>query len=289
MPNYRTTKLPCGFNVTEIMTFFRTCFDSTTLKKGRLETYPFWAMIYTHKGGVTFKIDDKEYHVGAGDIIFYPPNVTHTILSLDEKTWDVSFATFACEGEEMRDLRGRVFVPDGDTTDHLRALFKFAGPLFYNLPPKDDTIGMFCCGKPHELLYVKNELEAILSSLYLSTKNKTSGRTSSLFSSVTAYMEEHLGEPISLDQLAYIFGVSVSTLKKAFACESGGGVNQYYINMKLSHGAKMLCETELSVLEISERLGFSSQFYFSELFKKRYSLSPLSYRKQQKNNCREFL
>ena len=102
-------------------------------------------------------------------------------------------------------------------------------------------------------------------------------------------MQEHLGEPISLDNLAHIFGVSVSTLKKAFANESGGGVNQYYINMKLSYGAKLLSETELSVLQIAEKLGFSSQFYFSELFKKRYSLSPLSYRKQQKNNCREFL
>ncbi len=290
MPNYRTTELPEGIRVTKIMSLFTTCFDCATLNKNRRETYPFWAMIYTLKGGVTFLIGDETYRVGAGELIFYPASVPHAIVDTDERSWEVSFVTFECKSPIISTLAGRVFVPDKGVSDRINSIFRFGGKYFYNLPPKSrDTVGMYCRAGELELMRIKSELEAVLTRLCLTLSRKRSERHSEVFNIATQYMQDHLGEQLSLEQLAREVGVSVSTLKKAFRDESGGGVNSYYIDLKLSHAAKLLCESDLSVGEIADKLGFSTQFYLSEQFKSRYGISPLSYRKQQERDCREFL
>ncbi|MBQ8409444.1 MAG: AraC family transcriptional regulator [Clostridia bacterium] len=290
MPNYRTTELPEGIRVSRIMSFFTTCFDCATLVKNRRETYPFWAMIYTVKGDVTFQIGEEQYRVRAGELIFYPASVPHSIDNTEEKSWEVSFATFACDSVQMQSLVGRVFVPDAGIAERIRSLFRFGGKCFYNLPTRgDDTVGMFCRADELELMRIKSELEAVLTRLCLSLNQKRAERRNAAFAIAVEYMKAHLGRQITLSQLAGEVGVSVSTLKKAFQKESGGGVNSYYIDLKLSNAAKLLCESDLSVGEIADRLGFSSQFYFSELFKKRYGQSPSLYRKQQEAAWRELL
>ena len=290
MIDYRTVELPCGIRVNRIMSFFTTCFDCGSLVKNRRETYPFWAMIYTHRGGITFRIGDQLLRVGAGELIFYPPSLPHSIVETHEKSWEVSFATFQCEGDEMLPLAGKVFSPDLGTADRIRSLFRFGGKHFYNLPSRGEgTVGMHCKADILELCRLKHELEAILARLALALENQTGDPVNEVFEGAVEYMRNHLGEQISLDGLARELGVSVSTLKNAFRKESGGGVNKYYIEMKLSHASKLLCESNRTVGEISDSLGFASQFYFSEQFKQHYGLSPTEYRRRQRINCRELM
>ena len=290
MPNYRTTELPEGIKVGKIMSFFTTRFDCGALAKNRRETYPFWAMIYTHSGNITFRIGEETYSVGAGELIFYPAALPHSIIEAKERTWEVSFITFESQSPEMNALAGKVFLPDAEMAERIRGFFRFGERFFYNLPSKDSsTVGMYCKADALEKMKIRLELEDVLTRLYLLSHERRAERKNAVFSLTTEYMQEHLGEPLSLQRLAAVAGVSISTLKKTFQRESGGGVNSYYIELKLSHAAKLLCESEMSVGEIAERLGYTSQFYFSEQFKARYGVPPMSYRKQQERSIRELL
>lgn len=281
MKIYRTTKLIQCFDVTEIMSFFATRFDNTRFHLGRPESYPYWAFIYTMKGDLTFKIGEKLYKIHDGQVLFYPADLPHTIVSYRERKWEVCFATFTCESVQMDSLADRIFTPDVQLSERIRALFAF-GRQYFHLRGQNETVGGMRCDADEAVLFkIKSELEGILTDLYLSPSKKAAERKVSLFGAAVAYMRQHMGEPISLAVLAHELCVSVSTLKKVFRKESGGGVNQYYIDMKLSAAAELLCDSDLSVGEIAERLGFSSQFYFSELFKSRYSLAPMVYRKYQ--------
>lgn len=281
--NYRTTNLPEGVRVRGIMSFFTTCFDRSAIQRERRETYPFWALIYTHRGKLTFHIGEKYYSVGDGDVIFYPPNVPHSISAFEEKSWEVSFATFQADGAVMDSFLDTVIAPDGELAERLTALFKFGGRLFYNLPRKDgDPVGMYCRANEGQLICLKSELEAVLSHMALATSAKRGGgKKDPVFLRTVEYMKAHLGEQLSLADLAAEAGVSISTLKKCFAKESGGGVNRYYIDLRLSRGARLLRESDLTIGEIAEKLGFSTQFYFSEQFKARYQMTPSAYRRQQ--------
>ena len=143
---------------------------------------------------------------------------------------------------------------------------------------------MFCRGDERQLSHLRAELEAVLSEIVMTSSAPEGMKKSDpVFLRAAEYMKTHIGEPITLSLLANEVGVSISTLKKAFSKESGGGVNRYYINMKLSAGAKMLRESDMTVGEIAECLGFATQFYFSEQFKARYGLPPTVYRRQQES------
>ena len=50
-------------------------------------------------------------------------------------------------------------------------------------------------------------------------------------------------------------------------------------NLKLTHTAELLKNSNLNVTEIAKYLGFSDCFYFSRLFKRKFLESPTSYAK----------
>jgi AraC-like DNA-binding protein len=52
----------------------------------------------------------------------------------------------------------------------------------------------------------------------------------------------------------------------------------------------LLAQTDYSMKEIAERLGFSNQYYFSKVFKENNGVSPSQYRKSNiKDNNAELL
>jgi len=280
MAKRRTTQLEQCFDVKEVMSFFTTCFDASVFRLGRFESYPFWAFIYTKKGELTFRIGDKDYGVHAGELLFYSPDVPHTIINFKEKKWEVCFATFTCHSEQMKVLSGKVFKIAPNLAERIVSLFSFGSCFFQNPLPGEEVKGMYCNADRVDLYKLKADFEGILTEVCYSSEKKEKPRTSRTFEVAVDYMSKHIGEMLSLSKIAGAVGVSVSTLKKSFARE-GSGVNEYFIKMKLNRGAYLLSNSDLSVGEISEMLGYSSQFYFSELFKSRYGASPYAYRKQQ--------
>ena len=73
--------------------------------------------------------------------------------------------------------------------------------------------------------------------------------------------------------------VSKSTLTKYFQKELSTSVQKYLYDTLLSEASRILLKENLSVLEVSERLGFSDQFYFARRFKAKYGVPPNRYKK----------
>ena len=62
--------------------------------------------------------------------------------------------------------------------------------------------------------------------------------------------------------------------------ERGLSLQNYHCQMRMERAARLLQQTDLTITQISERLGFDEVFYFSNVFKKQMKLSPMSYRKK---------
>ena len=62
---------------------------------------------------------------------------------------------------------------------------------------------------------------------------------------------------------------------------TGMGTSEYINQRKIEKAEKLLLNTNLSISEISDRLGFTYQRYFSTLFKKTKGMSPSQFRNQQ--------
>lgn len=96
------------------------------------------------------------------------------------------------------------------------------------------------------------------------------------------YIDTHLGEKITLEVLADHVGYTTYYLSRRFNEETGESLVDYVQRVKMERGAYLLAGTELSVDEISGRLGFSSGSYFSSVFRRHMGVSPSDYRRQHK-------
>ncbi|MBQ2285544.1 MAG: helix-turn-helix transcriptional regulator [Clostridia bacterium] len=93
-------------------------------------------------------------------------------------------------------------------------------------------------------------------------------------------MENNICSNISVDLLAKECNVSSAQLKRVFNKYAGIGVHEYFLQIKVLY-AKKLLSNGMTVSEIAEKLSFSSQNYFSVVFKRKVGVSPLQYKKSK--------
>ncbi|MBQ7980215.1 MAG: helix-turn-helix transcriptional regulator [Oscillospiraceae bacterium] len=94
------------------------------------------------------------------------------------------------------------------------------------------------------------------------------------------YIYEHLGEGLTVNSLAERLGLNPSYLSKLFAKEMGENLKGFVTNARIDTAQNLLRYTELSYLDISEALGFSSQSAFISVFKKCTGFTPKKYRQE---------
>ncbi|WP_029322958.1 AraC family transcriptional regulator [Butyrivibrio sp. AE3004] len=91
---------------------------------------------------------------------------------------------------------------------------------------------------------------------------------------------ERLPDKISLDELAKELHISAKYLSALFNKETGSSITDFMQDLRVSEAKHLLSNTELSYLEISTLLNFSSQSYFNCIFKKKTGVTPKEYREQ---------
>ena len=99
---------------------------------------------------------------------------------------------------------------------------------------------------------------------------------------VRRYIDQHFKESLTLDQLAEEAHVNKFYLSHAFKKEYGVSPINYMISRRLEESKYLLAETDLSLSQISQLLGFSSLSYFSQVFHRTQGLTPMEYRQQNK-------
>lgn len=92
------------------------------------------------------------------------------------------------------------------------------------------------------------------------------------------YMKEHVGENISVEQLATDLNISYSWFRKAFREYTGYAPAKYFQELRIQRAKQMLVGTPLSAKEIAVELGYGSAEYFYCMFKKSTGLTPHEYR-----------
>lgn len=101
---------------------------------------------------------------------------------------------------------------------------------------------------------------------------------------VTQFIHQNYASPISLEDLARVAIVSKSTLIQAFKLAFDTTPIKYINRIRLEKAKALLLNTDSSISEISEMVGFQSLHYFSRYFKSNESLSPVEYRQRYSRN-----
>lgn len=113
----------------------------------------------------------------------------------------------------------------------------------------------------------------------LSENNVPEGISNEVYACM-CYIRNHINENLSITDVANKVHRSNSYIINKFKSELGINIGAYISRCKLEEAKSLLSYSDKSLSYISNYLCFSSQSYFQNVFKKKYGVTPMQYRKQ---------
>jgi two-component system response regulator YesN len=95
-------------------------------------------------------------------------------------------------------------------------------------------------------------------------------------------LEEQYSNPyLQIADVAEEFQLSPTYFGRFFHELTGLNFTNYVNEVRLKHASEMLTTTDLSVNDVAERAGFNSTQYFIRVFKKKFHITPRTYRQRE--------
>ncbi len=110
------------------------------------------------------------------------------------------------------------------------------------------------------------------------------GNTDRPIAKVIKYIKDNIYEHITMEELAFITGMSASNFSKYFKKIVGVSPTSYIKDMKLKEAKELL--TLKNVTEVCYTLGYENISYFIHIFKDKYGVTPKKWQAMQKNSIK---
>ena len=96
-----------------------------------------------------------------------------------------------------------------------------------------------------------------------------------------AYLNCHYLDPaFSIKGLAIGYGTSLSNLSHFFKSQTGETITEYVDRLRIEKAAFLLTQTDLTIADISQQLGFAASSSFIRKFRSRTGQTPGDYRRE---------
>ena len=233
-------------------------------------------LFYIIGGKGQFLINDALYPVNTNHLVIINPNVTHTEVSLNAQP--LEYIVLGVDGIELSindSSNGEFCILDHyESLDISSCLRNILREMEQKNTGHEDV-----CQAYMEILIIRLMRNTALT---VSTGSQVvSGNRQC--AAVKRFIDLHFKEPLTLEQLADESHINKYYLSHAFKREYGVSPINYMINRRIEESKYLLAETDLSLSQIAQLLGFSSLSYFSQVFRRTQSVTPMEYRKNTKN------
>lgn len=289
------TRTESVFNVDALISFHRGMRlrehpATAPCRKDNGVVYDYWQLILLGNGEYTCQIEGcLPCSMVKGQLLVCEPRKIR--FSFDHADAVIDIINIRCGSPKLRQMKNRIFTLSPEDLDAANRILDMGKAIFQKLPEdspftgQQPLAGTAAC----QLQGLKNRIELLLISLYGQFEENASQALpltrqnyyEAKFLQIRDYMKAHLREPLTMVALCKATGFSVSTVKRIFESQTDCGALHFFLKMKIQEAKRLLDETELSVTEISEHLGFSGVHYFSRVFKNFTGVSPTRYAKGQ--------
>ena len=93
------------------------------------------------------------------------------------------------------------------------------------------------------------------------------------------YIEAHYADDLNMAVVSNYISMNYSLFSYSFKQYTGSNFVNYLKDIRMREAKKLLAETEMKIIEISQTVGYDNEKHFMKLFKNTYGVSPTEYRK----------
>lgn len=245
-------------------------------------------LVVIKKGQGYVSVDFDKHLVHSGDIIMICPGCLHAIEQ--DASYKMEYENIIFKPELLSSGANDLCM-----IQYMKPLLEGTFPVEHFLTPAHEAfeslsncirqIDLVCADQTTGWqLAVKSALFYFLFLLISERQKKTvpiSHNPKSLekMKTVLKYVEEHYTEKLTIDDMAELTFYSKSHFMKFFKAHMGTGFTEYLNDYRLTMAARLLKSSDESILMIAEESGFDNLSYFNRIFKRKYGVSPGSYRK----------
>jgi AraC-like DNA-binding protein/mannose-6-phosphate isomerase-like protein (cupin superfamily) len=100
---------------------------------------------------------------------------------------------------------------------------------------------------------------------------------------VIHYIELHIDKPVSLKEAAARISVSPNYFSSLFKIVTGVTFSGFLMELRLRKAGELLLQSDMSVGEVMEAVGYKHTGHFYKMFKKSYAVTPFEYKRNHIN------
>lgn len=231
--------------------------------------FPHWTAGFFLSGQTEIQCAHRTYLLGKQQCLILPPNTPYhlRVQKREREVW-------------------MLFDPRPDWVSGLRnpecpsgvSLVTFPGRT-WALPRRSlEELLEWWCANPPNVALAENAMERVL---LLACQRRDSSSVEQLderVQRVVQYIDNHLGEGVSVDTLAQVAALSPSRLAHLFKEQMRLSVMQHLEARRMEHAKQLLLSTNLSVKEVGARAGFCNPEHFCVRFTRWAGRSPKAFR-----------
>ena len=233
-------------------------------------------LFFIVSGKGQFLIEDQVFPVDVNNLVIINPNVTHTEDSLNAQP--LEYIVLGIDGIELatsENSNGQFCILDHYESMEISPCIR---NILREMALKSTGYEDIC----------QAYMEILIIRLMRSTSLAVQAEPQSISSNrqcaaVRRYIDLHFKEPLTLEQLSEEAHMNKYYLSHVFKREYGVSPINYMISRRIDESKYLLAETDLSMSQIAQLLGFSSSSYFSQAFRKTQGVSPMEFRQGTKH------
>lgn len=256
------------------------------------ESHDFWELICVDRGEIDEIAGDRRVTLKKGNILFHKPNEYHNVLTNGLVSPSLVVIGFYCHSPCMKAFENQLINVSEQEKELLAQIIVEARNTFSGRLDDPYQEKLVFLDKPAlfgSAQLISHYLEQLIIRLYRRYFSNplpvnpnhgpgpVPGTYCDAYNRIVRYMEEHIGEQLTIDKICKDNLVGRSQLQNLFRDAQGCGVIEYFSSLKVDAAKEMIRDHHLNFTQISDKLGYTSIHYFSRQFKKITTMTPSEY------------
>ena len=238
--------------------------SSTRISSKKLHHHTFYEVHIIHSGVQVYDILGKEYEITDGQLLFIQPHIPHRLVSSSNgiEKYAICFRT---QTETQLPFFTKKFS---------RTFLKDLATLKDESKKKTDFSRYIT-----ECTLCKTIITLLRNAKCKEYSNEQKESENTILSLAKQYIKDNIECSPTVCEVANYCSISERQLTRLFIAHESINAKQFITEVKTKKIAEFILDENLSLQEISKRMGFSNEYYFNSFFKKHFGLPPANYRK----------